>query len=93
MWRIVVAVYGMAPATPQDKLASFADMAELIVAFLGVAAALVTYVLSSRENRNAQRRQHTFTMLLETRLSSEFRETITRRRAVFPEFMDPTFDV
>ncbi len=63
-----------------------------MVAFASVFLALVTFVVNARQNRTTSRKQYTVTILLETRLSAEFRETLEKRRAVFPEYADITFD-
>jgi Domain of unknown function (DUF4760) len=92
LWQCVSWLYAEPSADMRGRLSSFTDLGGFLVALLGVVAAIATFLLSAQANRHAQRRQHTFTMLLETRLSSEFRETMQRRRAVFPEYMDLTFE-
>ena len=80
------------PSSPSKKYQTFSNISGTIVALFGVIAALLTFVLSTRSARRAQRKQHTITVLLDTRLSAEFQSTINRRRIMFPEYSDVTFE-
>lgn len=91
--RALIRVYANFPETPSTRYTTFSNISGAIVALFGVAAALFTFILNARLTRRAQRKQHTITILLETRLSEYFQATISRRRAVFPEFTDITFEM
>ncbi|NOR31752.1 MAG: DUF4760 domain-containing protein [Sulfitobacter sp.] len=85
-------VYALFPNNPNPQYTAFLTATGTIVAAISVVAAILTFWYSSRIARRAQRKQHTITVLLETRLSSEFQGTTEKRRAHFPEYTDVTFD-
>ena len=88
----ISSAYVSFPDQSSDKYTAFLSASGSIVAFFSVVAAIVTFALNSRAARNAQRKQHTITVLLDTRLSSEFQETIEKRRYLFPEYSDVLFE-
>ncbi len=85
-------VYQQFPENPSPRYITFATILGAIVALIGVIAALLTFTISSRANRVAQRKQHTITILLDTRLSDQFQIINTMRKAVYPpgETVDTT---
>ena len=85
-------IYGSFPETSNPRYTAFLTASGTIVAFISVIAAIATFAISSAAARRAQRKQHTITVLLDTRLSSEFQQTIERRRLRFPEYSDVTFE-
>ncbi|SFS46888.1 protein of unknown function [Sulfitobacter marinus] len=85
-------VYALFPNKPSPQYTAFLTATGTIVAAISVVAAILTFWFSTRAARHAQRKQHTITVLLETRLSSEFQGTIEKRRAYFPEYTDVAFD-
>jgi hypothetical protein len=91
LWQIIVRLYGMFPDAPSKRYQTFSQILGSVIAFASVLIALLTFWITGRQNRNASRKQYTVTILLETRLSTEFRETLEKRRAVFPEYSDVTF--
>lgn len=74
-------VYQSFPVSPTARYQTFSGIVASIAALSGVLIALLTFLFSSWLSRNAQRKQHTITILLETRLSQEFR-TINRARMI-----------
>ena len=88
----VSSVYAQFPETPAPQYSAFSTATGTIVAAISVIAAILTFWFSTRAARHAQRKQHTITVLLETRLSSEFQGTIEKRRAHFPEYTDVSFE-
>jgi hypothetical protein len=75
-YKILVTLFGIAAAT--------------LTAVLGLLVALWTYRRSSKATRLAQRKQHTITILFETRLSEYFQRTNTQRKLAFPVDQDIT---
>jgi hypothetical protein len=88
----VSSVYAQFPKTPNPQYTAFLTATGTIVAAISVIAAILTFWFSTRAARRAQRKQHTITVLLETRLSAEFQGTIEKRRAHFPEYTDVSFE-
>lgn len=84
--------YAYFPEQPDDRYKTFLAASGTIVGLFSVAAALLTFALSGVFARRAQRKQHTITVLLETRLSSEFQKTMEKRRYKFPEYTDVKFE-
>ena len=80
------------PESPSPRYITFATILGAIVALLGVIAAILTFTISSRANRVAQRKQHMITILLGTRLSDQFQMINMMRKAIYPsgETVDPT---
>ncbi|MDA7426052.1 DUF4760 domain-containing protein [Thalassococcus lentus] len=85
-------IYRRFPDSPSERYKTFAGVAATLVAIVSVAVGLITFILSSRANRVAQRKQHTISILLETRLSDRFKMLNVQRRAKFPEYHDVTFE-
>lgn len=54
------------------------------IALLGIMAALVTYFLTKNADRRANKKQHTITLLLETRLSDGFNQLQYHRKSTYP---------
>lgn len=86
------ATYANFPADPNKQYTAFLAATGTIAAFVSVVAALGTFAYSAYAARRAQRKQQTMTLLLESRLSSEFRGILEKRRELFPEYTDVTFD-
>ena len=59
---------------------------------MAVVVGLATFLWSARQSRVQQRQQHTITILFQTRLSPEFRETLTRRKRSFAEGEAVSYD-
>jgi Domain of unknown function (DUF4760) len=82
------------PTVPEHELVSqysaYADLANVIIAAAATATSVISFLFARHVWRSDIRR-NTFSILLETRLSSEFRETTQKRRAVFPEYTEITF--
>lgn len=76
------------PAIRSEKFSNAVSLLSPLVALVGVASALITFLFSTKNSRLAQQKQHTITILLDTRLSSEFRKTKEERRKIYPEFND-----
>lgn len=55
------------------------------IGLASVALAFATFVWNAQRSRNQQRQQHTITILFQTRLSTEFRENLGKRKEVFKE--------
>jgi hypothetical protein len=55
------------------------------VGLASVALGFATFVFTSQRSRNQERQQHTITILFQTRLSSEFRENLAKRKEIFSE--------
>ena len=91
MWSSLSLAYQAIPETHSPRFTAFSGISATIVAFLGVGAAIFTFWFNALLARRAQRKQHTITILLETRLSAEFRETKEKRRIQYPEFKDIHF--
>ncbi len=64
----------------------------LLTALLGVGVAIWTYVRSSAAALRAGRKQHTITILFQTRVSKDFQATNAARKAAFPVDQDITLD-
>ncbi|MEM8979334.1 MAG: DUF4760 domain-containing protein [Pseudomonadota bacterium] len=99
---LTLSLWDWVPNDQDHKLNNFLSAAGALIAFLGLVAAILTFSYSAKRNREQQaaqfaqseamqRRQHTITVLLETRLSSEVRRHIDDRRKVFPLYqtIDP----
>lgn len=80
----IAVVYERFPENPSPRYITFVTILGAIVALLGVIAAILTFAISSRANRVAQRKQHTITILLDTRLSDQFQMINTMRKAIYP---------
>lgn len=85
---IVVPIHAFAPRAAEagdilyDNVIAALSVA---VATFGLAAALATYVLTSRAQQRQARIRHSFDVLFQVRMSQEFRVQRERRHAIFPE--------
>ncbi|QUJ77365.1 DUF4760 domain-containing protein [Sulfitobacter albidus] len=86
------AAYARFPQNPDPRYTAFLAATGTFVALVSVAAALCTFGYNAYAARRAQRKQQTMTLLLESRLSSEFRGILEKRRHLFPEYTDVSFD-
>ncbi|MFK7941746.1 MAG: DUF4760 domain-containing protein [Paracoccaceae bacterium] len=55
------------------------------ISAFGVAFAIATFIWNAQRARAQQRKQHTITILFQTRLSPEFRENLAKRKRFFKE--------
>lgn len=77
-------IYSQFPDSPSKKYQTFASISGTIVALIGILAAVMTFWLSAKATRKAQKKQHTITVLLDSRLSEEFQKINTARKFIFP---------
>lgn len=62
------------------------------ISAFGVAFAIATFVWNAQRLRIQQRKQHTITILFQTRLSPEFRENLAKRKMYFHEGEAVSYD-
>lgn len=84
------------PESPTERFKTLVSLMGIgiatLTALLGVGVALWTYVNSVRKAARNQRKQHTITILFETRLSEQFQKANRLRKRVFPEYQDITIE-
>lgn len=84
LWRAL-------PESESLRLSAFVAICGLIIAAIGAAFAIISFRSNATRADRQIRRQHTVTILLEARLSSEFQQFLKDRRLKFPEYQDITF--
>lgn len=84
------------PTSPSETyktaISLFAILIPSVIAALGVLLGVVTYKLSTRNAALERKKQHTITILFETRLSEQFQNANKLRQKVFPKYTDISFD-
>lgn len=84
------------PKTPTERFKTlvslFGILAATLTAIVGVLVAVWTYRNSLTKTAHSQRKQHTITILFETRLSEQFQNANRLRKKVFPEYQDITYE-
>lgn len=96
VWRLI-------PDETDGKFANTLGVISSLIAFGGFAVAIYSFRKNAATNRaqvaeqNArthlqQKKQHTITILFETRLSEQFQVANRKRRQVFPEYKDIAYD-
>ncbi|WP_422033509.1 DUF4760 domain-containing protein [Roseovarius sp.] len=83
------------PSEPSEQyktlVALFAIAASTLTAVIGIAVAIWTYWRTSAKAQSDRRKQHTITILFETRMSDHFQSLHPERAACFPEYTDITY--
>lgn len=83
-------VYHLFPETPSNRYRTFAALSGTIVAVFGVGVAVLTFILNARSSRRSLTKQHTITILLESRLSDTFQRHNELRKRHYPPGQDIT---
>ncbi|WP_317057626.1 DUF4760 domain-containing protein [Roseovarius rhodophyticola] len=80
------------PDTPSEEykvlVSLFSIAASTLTAILGLGFAIWTYIQTTRKTQQDRRKQHTITILLETRLSETYSQLNKTRKQVYPPGKD-----
>lgn len=85
IWDVILHVPDYANHDDDKKFERWLGLIGALIAFLTASVAVFTFWSQSRQNRKATQKQHTITILLETRLSDHFQQMIRSRAAYFSE--------
>jgi len=80
------------PDAPSEDYKILVTLFGTVISAFAVVVAIATFYFSNRANRRAQQKQHTITILFETRLSEYFQTTNKARKIAFPVDQDITLD-
>ena len=91
-WEVIGASLSSWYASDEKPTEQQKMLLNLFTATLGFIIAIATFVLTNVLTKNAQRKQHTITILFETRLSDRFHTLTQQRQTHFPEYQDVDFE-
>lgn len=77
-------IFELIPNEESQKFSNTFTIINAVIAALGFASAIYFFFKSARTSQLQQKKQHTITILFESRLSPELREANEVRKAIFP---------
>ena len=87
-----LSIWSAIPSGSDNKFSTLLSIGNALIAICGVFFAVHSFRASARNTRDQQKKQHTITILFESRLSPELRDANETRKSVFPLGTDISYE-